>query len=103
MSETVGPVYHDHHTEHPFLGQRLAAEGGVSDATVHAIETEARRLLNVALEQAKTKLRQHKAALERLVAALLEQESIERTGLMLLLGEPSDGAATAHPHAVSSA
>ncbi|MGH7294079.1 MAG: ATP-dependent zinc metalloprotease FtsH, partial [Polyangiaceae bacterium] len=37
MSETLGPVYHQHRTEQPFLGQTLAVEGATSDATVHTI------------------------------------------------------------------
>ena len=45
MSEHVGPVYHEHHSEHPFLGQTLATDSGISDATVHTIENEARRIL----------------------------------------------------------
>jgi cell division protease FtsH len=103
MSDAVGPVYHDHHTEHPFLGQRLASEGGVSDATVHSIETEARRILNVALEHAKAKIREHMDALERLVAALLEQESVERVALVQLLGEPAQPSAPVRPSVIAPA
>src|SRR5688572_11469993 len=42
MSDRVGPVFHEHKTEHPFLGQMLATEGGTSDATIHVIEQETR-------------------------------------------------------------
>ena len=45
MSERLGPVYYDHDAEHPFLGMRVATEGGTSPATTNAIEEEARRLL----------------------------------------------------------
>jgi cell division protease FtsH len=45
MSDRIGPVYHEHRAEHPFLGQKLAMDSGVSDQTVHIIEDEARRLL----------------------------------------------------------
>jgi cell division protease FtsH len=88
MSEEVGPVYHEHHTEHPFLGQTLAADGGVSDATVHAIENEARRILGRCLEQAKQRIAEHRDTLDKLVDVLLEQESVEGTALINLLGEP---------------
>jgi cell division protease FtsH len=88
MSEEVGPVYHEHHTEHPFLGQQLATDGGVSDATIHAIENEARRILGYALERAKERISQHRETLDKLVDVLLEQESIEGTALHALLGEP---------------
>jgi len=88
MSEEVGPVYHEHHTEHPFLGQTLATDGGVSDATIHAIENEARRILGRSLEQAKQRITEHRDTLDKLVDVLLEQESIEGTALINLLGEP---------------
>jgi cell division protease FtsH len=89
MSERVGPVYHEHHTEHPFLGQTLATESGISDATVHAIEVEARRILGAALEEAKRRIGEHRDALDRLVGVLLEHESVERPQLLELLGEPA--------------
>ena len=75
MSEEVGPVYHEHHTEHPFLGQQLATDGGVSDATIHAIENEARRILGRSLEHAKRRITENRDTLDRLVDVLLEQES----------------------------
>src|SRR5262249_31792050 len=88
MSEEVGPVYHEHHTEHPFPGQQLATDGGVSDATIHAIENEARRILRVAPEHAKLRILEHRETLDKLVEVLLDQESIEGTALITLLGEP---------------
>src|SRR6185369_16223645 len=30
MSDRLGPVYYDHDAEHPFLGMRVATEGGTS-------------------------------------------------------------------------
>jgi cell division protease FtsH len=86
MSERIGPVYHEHRTEHPFLGQMLATEQGTSDATVHAIEDETRRVLNEALEGALQTLRERRTALDRLVEQLVERESIEGKELAELLG-----------------
>jgi cell division protease FtsH len=99
MSERIGPVYHEHRTEHPFLGQMLATEGGTSDATVHVIEGETRTILAEALEEAKRLVGQRREELARLVAALLERETIERAELEELLG-PSitlPGAVPAEP------
>ncbi|MEO6573228.1 MAG: cell division protein FtsH, partial [Polyangiaceae bacterium] len=81
MSERVGPVYHEQRVEHPFLGQRLATEAALSDETAHEIEQEARRLLGAAVEGAKAVIAKHRAALEGLVAALLERETLERSEL----------------------
>jgi cell division protease FtsH len=86
MSEALGPVRYDVQEEHAFLGQRIATETGTSDATVHAIETEARKLLGRALAAATAAITAHRARLERLVAALLEHETLERDALDDLLG-----------------
>ncbi len=86
MSERVGPVYHEHKTEHPFLGQVLATEGGTSDATVHVIEQETREFLGRAVEGAKRLVRERRDALERLVAALMQEETLEQSQLLEILG-----------------
>jgi cell division protease FtsH len=88
MSETLGPAYYEH-LEHPFLGQKLATEGGVSDATTHAIEQETRDALSRALNGASRLLGEHRRELDRLVQALLDQETIEGNALKALL-EGSD-------------
>jgi cell division protease FtsH len=91
MSEAVGPVFHEHKTEHPFLGQRLAVEGATSDATVHAIEQETRVILTEAAETAGRTLERHRAELDRLVEALMAEETIEQEGLEKLLGPRPSG------------
>ncbi|HMJ52246.1 MAG TPA: ATP-dependent zinc metalloprotease FtsH [Polyangiaceae bacterium] len=89
MSENVGPVFYEHRNEHPFLGQMLATEGATSDATIHLIEQEARRVLLRASEDAKKTIMQHRDPLDRLVAALLATETVDRTELQTLLGPPA--------------
>ncbi|HEX3478847.1 MAG TPA: ATP-dependent zinc metalloprotease FtsH [Kofleriaceae bacterium] len=86
MSEALGPVRYDIHEEHAFLGQRIATESGTSDATVHAIETEARARLARALATATTALTAYRAELDRMAAALLQEETLERDRLDELLG-----------------
>jgi cell division protease FtsH len=86
MSERLGPVYYDHEEEHPFLGQRLGMAGGTSPATITAIEEEARRILGHALGEATEMLERQRADLDRLVAALIEHESLERDDLARILG-----------------
>ena len=88
MSEKFGPVYYEHHAEHPFLGQRIATDTGTSDATVHAIEAEARNLLSRALKRSEETIGRHRDELKRLVDALLRQETVEREELVALLGPP---------------
>lgn len=86
MSERLGPVFHEHRTEHPFLGQKVATDGGTSDATVHAIEEETRGILTKAVEQAIELLAEHRERLDSLVQALLERETLEKAELIGLLG-----------------
>lgn len=85
MSQALGPVYYEHEAEHPFLGQRIAIDGGASDATLHNIESEARRLLNAALTGASELLTKHRAQLAALEQALLTRETLERQDLEALL------------------
>jgi cell division protease FtsH len=89
MSERLGPVYYDHDAEHPFLGQRMGMASGTSDATITAIEEEGRRLLGRALEEASAMLVERRESLDRLVAALLEHESLERDELAAILSDGS--------------
>ncbi|HZO12018.1 MAG TPA: ATP-dependent zinc metalloprotease FtsH, partial [Polyangiaceae bacterium] len=86
MSEKIGPVYHDLHEEHPFLGRRMASDGGVSDATTRVVESETRRLLLEARERADALLEAHRDKLDALVSALLAEETLEQDALDDLLG-----------------
>jgi cell division protease FtsH len=86
MSERLGPVYYDHEAEHPFLGQRIGSDRGTSPSTIGAIETESRRILGRALEEANATLSKQRADLDRLIAALLEHETLEREALAAILG-----------------
>ena len=81
MSERVGPMFHEHRTSHPFLGQQLALEGTTSDATVHAIEEETRRMLGDSLAATRTLLKERRAELDGLVRGLLEHETLEKDDL----------------------
>lgn len=86
MSDEIGPVYHEHRTEHPFLGQRMATDGGTSDRTIHAIEEEARRFLTAALTEAQNIIADHRANLDALRDFLLDKETVEKADLGVLLG-----------------
>jgi cell division protease FtsH len=101
MSAKVGPVFHDLHEEHPFLGRRVARDGGVSDATAHLVECETRDILVDAHERAELLLEHHREKLEQLVDALLEHETLEEEALEQLLGTPPSHAAAPLVHAAN--
>jgi cell division protease FtsH len=86
MSDKVGPVFHEHKVEHPFLGQRLATEGGTSDVTVRQIEDEVRTLIVNAQREAERRVADHRPEFDQLVDALLERETLELESLKVLLG-----------------
>jgi cell division protease FtsH len=89
MSDRVGPMFHEHHMEHPTMGQRIVGETELSDETVHTIEEEARKLLSAAVEDARTRIGEHRKTLDRLVSALLDRETIDHGALISLLQEPA--------------
>jgi cell division protease FtsH len=97
MSEAIGPVYHEHRTEHPFLGQVLATEGGTSDATIHKIEEETRRILAQALEGSLRTLREHRQELDALGTHLVEHETLEKDELAKVLGPGAPRASVSEP------
>jgi cell division protease FtsH len=86
MSDKVGPVFHEHKVEHPFLGQRLATDGGTSDVTVRQIEDEVRSLIVGAQREAERRVNEHRVELDSLVDALLTKETLEPEALKRLLG-----------------
>jgi cell division protease FtsH len=88
MNKKLGAVYYDHQTEHPFLGQRIATDTGTSDATVSAIEREARATLAEALRQADELIVLHRERFEQLTQALLDHETVEKEELAAILGPP---------------
>ncbi|MCA9631401.1 MAG: cell division protein FtsH, partial [Myxococcales bacterium] len=100
MSDRLGPVYHDHKSEHPFLGQRIATESGTSDATVHVIEQEIRSLVSAAQSQAERLIEEHRPGFDALVQALLEHETVERAEIIELLGPGRSGEPEELPAAV---
>jgi cell division protease FtsH len=85
MSTVLGPVYYEHEAEHPFLGQKIATDGGVSNVTLSTIESEARAVLSKALAEASSLLTEHRAKLDALEQALLRSETLERSELHALL------------------
>jgi cell division protease FtsH len=84
MGKALGPVYYEYQAEHPFLGQRMAIDSSASEATLHAIEAEARELLATGLAAATLLLTQHRAVLDRLVEALMVKETLEQGELAAL-------------------
>jgi len=71
--------------EHPFLGRDMMAERDFSEKTAALIDDEMRLLVDSIYERTRTLLLEHRAQLDALAAALLEQETMDGRQLGELL------------------
>lgn len=85
MAKNLGPVGYRVGEEHPFLGREMAEPKEFSEQTAKLIDDEVRRLLLEAETNTTEVLTTHKPALERLVAALLEKETLHHEEILALI------------------
>ncbi|MCS6837778.1 MAG: cell division protein FtsH, partial [Bdellovibrionaceae bacterium] len=82
----LGPIAYEKHEGQPFLGLQYTQKSHeYSEETARLIDQEIKRILTQAYETAKKILSDHRAALERLAAALLEYETIDGREVDLLI------------------
>ena len=94
MSDAIGPVFYEHRSEHPFLGQRLASESALGDAATNLIDAEVQRALGAAVAEARAVVQKHRDKLDRLVQALLDRETVDHDEIAsLLMDAPASAAA----------
>ena len=88
MGEKTGLVAYELDGENPFLRQPLVGESGriYSEGTAERVDAEVERLLEQAHQQARIVLSEHRAALERLAQALLQEEVLEREQVLSIIG-----------------
>src|SRR6476659_6985266 len=86
MSEAVGPVYIGTGEEHVLLGREIVQDKAFSDATSERVDTAVRQIIEQALETAQTLIGANKPKLEKLVAALLEKETLDAVEVTEILG-----------------
>ncbi len=75
MSDRVGPMAWGSHAQ-VFLGEDLVSGRDYSDETARVIDEEVERILRTQQDRARETLVEHRAALDRIAAALLERETI---------------------------
>jgi cell division protease FtsH len=89
MSEAVGPMAVGDSEQEVFLGRDIGQRRQVSEQTAQLVDSEVKRLLDDAYEQARTILQEHADLLEAIAVALLERESLDRDEIELLAaGKP---------------
>jgi cell division protease FtsH len=77
MSDRVGPMKYGTPDSEVFLGRDYVRHTDYSDEVATLIDEEIRALITQAHEEARTILKTHAAALDRLAAALIEHETLD--------------------------
>src|SRR5436309_1951000 len=89
MSDTIGPIAIGDREAEIFLGREGVQRREISERTAELVDTEVKRILGDAYERAKAVLLERRAALDRLAAALLERETLDREEVgMVVAGKP---------------
>jgi len=89
MSDVVGPIAVGDREAEIFLGREVVQRREVSERTAELVDTELKRLLGEAYERARDILTKHRDQLDRLAAALLERETLDREEVDLVMaGKP---------------
>jgi cell division protease FtsH len=90
MSDKLGPRVFGSDPHQPFLGRELGAEPSYSEEMAQEIDEEIYRLIDDAHRRAAKVLLDHHAALHKIAAILIEQETIDKEQFERLLhGEPA--------------
>ncbi len=83
---SLGPVAFQADAEHPFLGYELSQGRDYSEATAARIDQDVQELLEERHEAVRRLLTAQRDQLERLVQALLQEETIDQGALARILG-----------------
>ena len=78
MSDELGPMQYGKPGGEVFLGRDYSRQQDYSDEVAAFIDSEVRKLITAAHEEARTILTHHSDAMERMVEALLENETVDR-------------------------
>ncbi|TAM75860.1 ATP-dependent metallopeptidase FtsH/Yme1/Tma family protein [bacterium] len=103
MSRELGPIQYGHNHQQVFLGRDIADERNYSEEIASKIDSEVRSIIDECYNTAKQILQENWEKLERLVAALLEKETVEADEVLAIAkGEPlPDKAGESLPAAAS--
>lgn len=88
MSDRVGPMAWGSDNQ-VFLGDGLVSGRDYSDETARVIDEEVERILRTQENRARQALVEHRPALDRIAAALLDQETISGEQVAQLIPEPT--------------
>jgi cell division protease FtsH len=102
MSPALGPVRLAGDPQAVYLGpQPWGLDSRVSQETASQVDTETRRLVEEALDQASALLSAHRATLDRLAERLCDQETVHGSEVTTMLAEataPKDAETSPDPN-----
>jgi len=78
MSSVIGPIAVGDREQEIFLGREVVQRREISDRTAQIVDEEVKNILTHAYSVATRIITERRAALDRLAAALLERETLER-------------------------
>jgi cell division protease FtsH len=78
MSDILGPMQYGKPNGEVFLGRDYSRQQDYSDEVAANIDNEVRKMINAAHEEARLILERHRDSMERMVEALLENETVDR-------------------------
>jgi cell division protease FtsH len=85
MSERLGPLRLGRRHGNPFLGRDIMEDRDYSEEVARAIDEEVRSFIEQGFQRAKQILSSNREAMDRIVAALMERETIEREEFVALM------------------
>ncbi len=91
MSDTLGPIQYGRGTHQVFLGRDFGEERNYSEEIASKIDAEVRRIIESCYDRGRTLLNENWDKVERMVASLLEYETVEAEEVKAILaGRPFD-------------
>jgi cell division protease FtsH len=84
MSDVIGPIAVGEREQQIFLGREISQRHEVSEKTAELVDAEIKRVLDDALNRARTILESEMTLLHKMAAALLERETLDREEVELL-------------------
>ncbi len=88
MSDILGPRVYGEREDMIFLGREITESRDYSESKAELIDKEVDGLIKDGLDKASNLLRDHRDAIERIVAHLMEKETIEREEFTAVVGFP---------------
>jgi cell division protease FtsH len=87
MSDTLGPIQYGRGSHQVFLGRDIGEDRNYSEEIASKIDAEVRRIIDESYSRAKTLLTDNWKMVERMVASLLENETVEADEVLAIVND----------------